>query len=144
MKKVTAIRVVSDYDYSNPRGVFHGLRGPIASYLVVPLVLSVSDSKVSGMLLPDSKKGRREIPVFNIEVCLGSELTSKTITLSFSTKARAEVCRDDILEAIDEYWMGRALALYEECTRARKHLPRAQKYPQHREKPSIDLEGRGQ
>ena len=130
MKTATAIRVTSDYR-RHETDRWQGEQGPFVNYFAVPNILSVSDPLYKeleyqdGMKYWDKKTRKRQYIVpFDIELCLGTEITATTITLSFSTMARAEVCRDDILEAIDKYWAGNIFRLYNEHMRSIEQLYR--------------------
>ena len=131
MKKSNIVlRIISDFAvlenlYDNEKNI----KMIYVQNLVVPNILGVTDVMESFLSFSESNpaydkywerrikdmnsvKGemqpRRKIHcsnnVFMVSVCLGVDVTSKTIDIFFTTKARAEVCRDNILEAIDEYW----------------------------------------
>jgi len=101
------IRIISDFQYYRHND-FNNYKKPTISHIVVPYILCVSDTNTERINYYLEKYGKeiRE-DVFTVNITLGNEFShrSTTKTFYFTTKARAEVCRDNILEAIDQYWM---------------------------------------
>ena len=93
MKKSNVLlRVLSDYRFFG-NGDARSKKCPTMQDLIIPHMLAVSQCYHKEIFIE-----------YSLDVCMGSDLSAKTISLHFTTKARAEVCRDDILEAIDKYW----------------------------------------
>ena len=126
-------RVVSDYkDTRYVAMPFHEFtRGQYVFHFVVPSILGISDivvtKSVRWKVRPDTREipsssiprderakhpdwikydeqGSASIDIYSFMVCLGNDFVIDSMMLYFHSKTRAEVCRDDILDAIDEYY----------------------------------------
>jgi len=94
------IRIVSDYSLTALTTEDVWAENKEVHYVVIPQVLSLSEVGIQGRATPYPS----DYTVHGFRVFVGNEFRRDKIIFAFTSKVRAEVCRDDILEAIGKFY----------------------------------------